>query len=80
MRFTIEIDETDAIAIRVALRQRSRALHSLADDCQQREPGEDTWRLYRDKGNELSSLADRIAPRDTDVSELISRPSQPPVE
>ena len=74
MRFTIELDETDAIAIRVALRQRSRALHSLADQCLTHEPGDPTWRMYRDKGNELSALADRIAPRDTDVSELISQP------
>jgi hypothetical protein len=81
MRFTIELDETDAIAIRVALRQRSRALHSMADEYYQRDPS--AFRCYREKANELHDLANRIsaveeARHDTDISALISAPSSPP--
>ncbi len=83
MRFTIELDETDAIAIRVALRQRANALHNLADELIAREPGEQAWKLYRQRGNELSALAERIGAaelrqHDTDISALISAPSLPP--
>lgn len=76
MRFIIEIDETDTIEIRIALRQRSRALHTMADELFAREPGEPGWKHYRNKGNELFSLADRISVGEPAVADVISCPPQ----
>jgi hypothetical protein len=80
---TITLDPRDLDHVVVALRLRSNQLHNLADECIQRDPGGKGWVYYRQRGDELHALANRLSGkgqdhRDTDISELISRPTPNP--